>query len=422
MLVLSGLQVDFDRLLQLTAYARTLNPRVIVVAGGSLINVVPNFCRQFFDYCCAGSVEEIQQVIRDAFGKGYCAEEFYPRHDLAPWGRLIGCVESSRNCNFHCRFCTMSIQRNPYLNFPAEQVRREISRTGRKHVFFLDNNFYGNSSTQFEKKLEMLRELKNSGELRFWGAELTADFFLREQNLKFAKSSGCCALFSGVESFDEACLLSFGKRQNVVSDQVTLIEKCLDAGILFLYGLMLDPTTRTLNSLSAEFEFVLRHDGITLPSYLTLPIPLLGTPMFFDYLESGRILPGTRIRDLDGSTLSLQPMEGLQAFADWWPRLMRFNGKRRLMASHTRKFLIRYKRSLGVVGSLLAVGNAATLCLPKYRNRARTFISTTELLDPQYQPAFRLASNFEKYFRPVQLTDHNGQLNPQLEEVLRLAA
>jgi len=34
MLVLTGLTSAFDRMLHLTAYARTLNPRVVVVAGG----------------------------------------------------------------------------------------------------------------------------------------------------------------------------------------------------------------------------------------------------------------------------------------------------------------------------------------------------------------------------------------------------
>src|SRR5687768_16604636 len=220
MLVLSGLQVDFDRFLHLTAYARSLNPKVIVVAGGSLIDLLPAFCRQFFDYCCPGPVEDIQQVIRAAFGSDHCAEEFSPRYDLAPWGGLLGSVESSRNCNFHCRFCTMSVRNNAYLNLSAQQVRLEILRTGRKSIFFLDNNFYGNNTVAFEKKLELLREMKNNGELHFWGAELTADFFLKEENLLLARSAGCRALFCGVESFDEESLLSFGKRQNVVSDQL----------------------------------------------------------------------------------------------------------------------------------------------------------------------------------------------------------
>ncbi|HEY6231995.1 MAG TPA: radical SAM protein [Pyrinomonadaceae bacterium] len=419
MLVLSGLQVDFDRFLHLTAYARSLNPKVIVVAGGSVIDVLPNFCRQFFDYCCTGPVEEIQQVISEAFGKDYCAGEFYPRYELAPWSRLLGCVESSRNCNFHCRFCTMSIQENPYVAGSASQVRTEILRSGRKSIFFLDNNFYGNSAADFEKKLETLREMKSKGELRFWAAELTADFFLKERNLKLARSAGCRALFCGVETFDEDSLLGFGKRQNVVSDQVSLIRKCLNEGILFLYGLMLDPTRRSLRSLTTELDYILRNDEISLPSYLTLPIPLLGTPLFFDYLDAGAILPETRLRDLDCSTLALEPLEGLEAFVEWWPQFLRLSGRRGAIVRHTQRFLRRYRHSLGMPGELLALGNMATLCLPRYRNGMRTFISTTELLDPQYRPAFRVAAKFESYFQPVRLTDANRELNPRLEEVMK---
>lgn len=419
MLVLSGLQVDFDRFLHLTAYARSLNPKVIVVAGGSLIEVLPKFCRQFFDYCCPGPVEEIQQVITDAFGPDHCADEFSPRHDLAQWGRLLGSVESSRNCNFHCKFCTMSIQNNLYLSVDTEQIHREILLTGRKNIFFLDNNFYGNSTAHFKKKLDTLREMKTNGELNLWAAELTADFFLREENLKLAKLAGCTALFCGIETFDEESLLSFGKRQNVVSDQLSLIRKCLNAGILFLYGLMLDPSRRSLRSLTAEFEYILGNHEIPLPSYLTLPIPLLGTPLFFDYLKARTILPQTRIRDLDCSTLALEPLEGLQAFSEWWPGMLRFTGRRRAIGRHTARFLRRYNRSLGVHGKMLTLGNVATLCMPRYRNRMRTFVSPTEHLDPQYKPAFRVAAKFESYFQPVQLTDARRELNPALEEVMR---
>jgi hypothetical protein len=188
MLVLSGLQVDFDRFLHLTAYARTLNPKVIVVAGGSLVEVLPVYCRNFFDYCCAGPVDEIKDVIRDAFGPGHVAESFRPRYDLAYWSKGIGMVESSRYCNFHCSFCTMSIHHRSYVNFDPQEVRRQILSTKRKRIFFLDNNFYGNNAQQFEKKLEMLREMKERGELTSWSAELTADFFMKERNLSRSRA------------------------------------------------------------------------------------------------------------------------------------------------------------------------------------------------------------------------------------------
>jgi radical SAM superfamily enzyme YgiQ (UPF0313 family) len=416
MLVLSGLQVDFDRFLHLTAYARTLNPKVIVVAGGSLVEVLPRFTRKFFDYCCGGPVEDIQGVIRDAFGSDHVSETFTPRYDLAYWSKGVGLVESSRYCNFHCNFCTLSIGKNSYVNFDLQEVRRHIVSTKRKHIFFLDNNFYGNNVHQFESKLEMLREMKQRGELRSWGAELTADFFMKQRNLELARESGCVSLFCGVESFDHDNLASFDKRQNM-TDQVELIRRCLDAGIVFLYGIIIDPTRRSLASLQAEFEFILNNDEITLPSYFTLPIPLLGTPMFFEYLNAREILPRTRVRDLDGTTLSLKPIDDIESFAEFWAKLLRWEGCRGKIVARTVRFLRRYRRSLDWLVHGVTLGNSVTQLLPKYRNRKRTFVSTTECLDPAYEPLCSVSSNFEQYFKPVYVTDEAGMLNREFEEL-----
>ncbi len=59
MLVLTGLTNAFDRMLHLTAYARTKNPKVIVVAGGPSIRVLPFLSRRFFDYPCLGDIEQL---------------------------------------------------------------------------------------------------------------------------------------------------------------------------------------------------------------------------------------------------------------------------------------------------------------------------------------------------------------------------
>ena len=42
MLVLTGLTHCFDRMLHLTAYGRTKNPKVIVVAGGPAVRALPS--------------------------------------------------------------------------------------------------------------------------------------------------------------------------------------------------------------------------------------------------------------------------------------------------------------------------------------------------------------------------------------------
>jgi hypothetical protein len=417
MLVLTGLQVDFDRYLHLTAYARTLNPKVIVVAGGSLVEVVPGFARRFFDYCCTGPVEDLANVVEDAWGRGYVADDMRPRHELAYWSRFLGTVESSRHCNFHCSFCAMSIRDRPYEPFEPGRVKEEILRTGQRHVFFLDNNFFGNDPRGFESKLAMLASLKESGALKSWSAELTADFFLHPDHLSRARQSGCSALFCGVESFERETLQAFGKRQNTASDPRAIIRACLEEGIVFLYGLMLDPTRRSLRSMEAELDGLLASPELPLPSFLTLPIPLLGTPFFFESLRGGRILPRTRVRDLDGVTLCLTPLDGTEAFSRWWPGLLRLSGRRLLALRHEARFQWRYRRSLPGWRKLVSIGSLVGLSLPKYRRADRTFISTTERLDPQYRPAFALDSKFEAHFRPTYVTDGGGALAPELQEL-----
>ena len=86
----------FDRMLHLTAYARTKNPKVIVVAGGPPIRALPALSRRFFDYPCPGDIEQLREVIIEVFGPAFAAEEMVPRYDLADWLGNIGHVESSR--------------------------------------------------------------------------------------------------------------------------------------------------------------------------------------------------------------------------------------------------------------------------------------------------------------------------------------
>jgi hopanoid C-2 methylase len=432
LLVLTGLNTAFDRMRHLTAYVRTKNPRVIVAAGGPAVRALPQLSACTFDYVCTGDVEQLREVVRDAWGGAFTAEEMRPRFELLPPGR-IGYIETSRNCQFRCSFCTLSAERQRYLSSTPAQIRDQVRRQGRKDiVVLLDNNFYGPNRTEFHARLETLRELHREGSLGGWAALVTGDFFTPE-NLRLAREAGCMALFSGVEAFDMEWLRSCRKVQNTRVPQVEMIRNCLDAGILFLYGLMLDVTTRPLADLKAELDFIFSTPEISLPSYLALPIPLLGTPYFHECVAAGRLLPNLRLRDMDSTTLALRPVDPLPEVAAFVRDLQALAGYRWRSVRHTAAFAWRYGRRFDLIQSLSALGNVAGLVTPRLASGAllqswlsargpRTHIGGTEPLDALYTPALPVAERFADYFRPTMVTDGAGGLTSEMAELAPASA
>jgi hypothetical protein len=359
-------------------------------------------------------------VVRDAFGAPYAAEVLRPRFDLAHYLGRVGHVESSRYCNFACSFCTLTGEGRAYRPESAEGLRAQLAALGpRSYVGLNDNNFYGGNRRSFRERVAVMGEGVAAGQFRGWTALVTCDFFLRRENLDLVRDAGCTGLFSGVESFDTAWNARHNKLQNGVRPQLEIIRECLDSGVTFLYGLMLDPTTRTLAELRSELDFIVGCPEITLPSYISIPIPIPGTPFFYECLDEGRILPGTRFRDLDATTISLRTVDPLEEAAAFARDLQSMRGYRARIARHSARFAARYRRRLPPVKLGLALYNAPLLCepllttMPTRIGRAagpRTHISTTEPLDLSYRPRFRVDSRFEEAFRTTLLTEADGSL------------
>jgi hypothetical protein len=433
MLVLTGLTSAFDRMLHVTAYARTLNPKVIVVAGGPAVRALPTYARRFFDYPCQGDIEQLQDVIGATLGKDYAANDMVPRFDLADWiqGRRVSYAESSRYCNFHCTFCSLTGEGRRYRPYDLEYVRRQIlASPGRRHLVFIDNNFYGNDRHYFLQRLALLKELWRAGRFGGWAAIVTNDLFLKDDNLRLAREAGCEYLFSGVESFDIPSLRGYQKVQNLQAPATELIRKCLDAGIVFLYGLILDVTRRRLADIRAELDFITATPEITLPSFLTLPVPLLGTPFFHECLAKRLILPNTMLRDLNSTTLALRPLDPLPEVAEFVRGVLSFRGFRRRAVVHTAGFFRRYRRVLHPRQLAVALSHLPMLCMNSLttapfslgglgrRRPHRTHITSTEPLDPLYKPAFPLPARYAAYFRPTMVTGADGALAESLIEDL----
>jgi hopanoid C-2 methylase len=428
MLVLTGLTNAFDRMLHLTAYARTRNPRVIVVAGGPAIRALPRLSRRFFDYACQGDVEEMRDVIVDALGRAYAADEMAPRYDLAYWIGSMGYAEASRSCNFRCSFCSVTGEGRKYQIYPLDEVRRQIVALGRrKRVFFVDNNFYGVDRPAFAARVELIRAMRQAGYFGDWGALVASDFFHSAENLARVQQAGCRLLFTGVESFDVGWLRDVNKLQNTRYSQVDLITRSLEHGVMFGYGLIVDVTSRRLADIRRELEFIVGTPEIPLPAFLSLPIPLLGTPFFRECLAKDAFLPDTKLRDMDGTTLVLRPLDALPEVVAFLRDMLTLRGYRRRALRHSVHFVRRYRHALTPFQIAAAMASVALLCAyetttmgPWNRltsgGRRRTHVTTTESLDTTYTPAFRIPSRYARHFAPTMVTDATGGLTEELAE------
>jgi len=438
MLVLTGVNSAFDRMLHLTAYVKTKNPRAVVVAGGPAIRALPCYSKKFFDFACTGDIEQLSAVIEEVFGRA-CVSEYFrqtgwviPRYDLAYWMKIMNFVESSRNCYYRCSYCSLTAERANYQPYAVEYLRQQFLALGKKRmVHFLDNNFASCEREFVLQRFALMKDLQAQGYLNMWGAEVTSDFFLSRDYVELARDCGCVALFCGVESFNKNALRNFRKFHNNCLPQVEMIRGCLDAGVAFLYGIVLDPTTRSLADLKEELDFIIDTPEITLPSYISLAIPLLGTPYFYECLAQKRFLPDIKLRDLDAATLALEPMDGVDETVRFIRTIQNFSGYKRRVVKHMKGFYGRYRKVLSWQKMMVLQYSALHLCLPKLATlgsdtgsllgctgkhaAARTYIGTTEALDTVYKPAFRLDSKYAAYFRPTMLTDGQGNLNENLQ-------
>lgn len=425
MVVFSGLTTTLDRMLQISAYVKTVNRSAITVAGGIAARAFRRYAAPLFDYLCVGDIEEIRDVIVDAYGESHVAEVMNPRYDLATWlGPRVAYVESSRNCNFRCSFCSLTGDGHRYAPQGVDYLRRQITGLGKRELLlFADNQFHGGDRQFFLDRIALLKELRATGHFRYWSAFVTNTFFWDEDNIRLAVESGCFSMFVGVESFDEVWLKSVNKTQNSRHSQVELIEKACNAGILFQYGMVFDPTERTIASMHRELLLISENPAIPAPNFIFMAIPLPGTPFFHDRCQRGLLLPNTRVRDLEGSTVAMRTLDPVEDVAHFLKTGKNFKGYRRRFLGHQARFLHRYRHSLSAAQSA-----ASTLCLgttvapaimsnPRnlfVRRHPRTHISSTDRLDCVYTPRRPVDAKYRWQFQPTMITDAGGNLNEAL--------
>jgi radical SAM superfamily enzyme YgiQ (UPF0313 family) len=435
LVVLTGLQADFDRMRQLSYHFRRLGS--VVVAGGSICTLFPEFAAEFFDAVCAGGVDSVREVVADFLAgtikpiyrspQSRIADyevdySLLARYGISPQSHLI---EASRGCSFRCKFCVIPAEGAGHASYSLAMVAAAIDsaiasspafsfRRWYPTILFVDNNF----SDDRKAMLEIAELMRRHPRVRAWGALVTQDALHDRELIKRLSAAKCRALFVGLESLDRELLRQFNKKQNLsrrgnIVDDIMFAER---QGICVAYGYLFDPRYHTVAQMRAQVAFFAAA-GLPLPTFYSLILPLAGTASFWEDVKNGDLGANLRLRDLDGETIAYTRLADTQA------------NVREFVEAFSRRPWTLISRWQALLSTLRRIANARTLNPVQwyvigasnirtfvwsrgYPSPRRSYSAGEDVLDPQYSeyPADMSPEDRKKYFEPIQLIDERGRL------------
>ncbi len=191
-------------------------------------------------------------------------------------------VQTSRGCPFRCDFCSERFfVGDRYRYRPVTEVVQEIQTISAKNVFFADSMFAGKKSHTVEL-MESLIPL-NIRWSTLWSTYLCED----ENFLDLAKRSGLLHVNMGMESINQASLLSMNKRQNHVDHYGQLLANLRQRGISYSLNFVFGLDDETPEVFSATLDFLYNHRVPV--AYFYILSPHKGTPLYDKMLAQGRI-------------------------------------------------------------------------------------------------------------------------------------
>lgn len=283
------------------ALADTLRARgVKVVAGGTHATAMPEEALRHFDAVLQGEAEggAWERLLADAEagclnGKVYknaappsLAGLKPPRVDLLKHkDRYLDFwpIEATRGCVHDCSFCFNStIHGEAFRRRPVEEVVEDARRADCRNLMFMDDNLCG--TPRYAKELfRALAPLKKR--LFFQTHLLMAE---DEELVRLAAEAGCCFVFVGIESVEQASLKSVNKQWNQVERYKRYISILHKHGIFVSAGMILGLDCDKPDIFQKTVQYL--HDVGVDNAAVNLLIPYPGTAFHKAMREEGRLL------------------------------------------------------------------------------------------------------------------------------------
>jgi len=270
---------------------------VPVVFGGYHPTFLPDEALLHADTVVRGDAEGVwRQILEDAqngsMQKLYQSPEFPELANVFPDRSIfkgkkyapMALVQYGRGCKFNCSFCSIrAFYGNNLRQRPVADVIEDIRRSGRNHIFLVDDNIF----VDVDKARELFKALIP---LKIkWSCQVSIDIARDQRLVRLMAESGCISALVGFESLDPASLKEIKKGWNVkwqsYDDAIAVFQS---EGIMIYGTFVFGCENDTLENFDIAVDFAIRHKFILANFNPLTPMP--GAPLFDRMEREGRLL------------------------------------------------------------------------------------------------------------------------------------
>ncbi|MDD3119630.1 MAG: radical SAM protein, partial [Victivallales bacterium] len=269
--------------------------KIPVVFGGYHATLCPDEALEYGDAVCVGEAEGVwANILHDAVAgnlqsryeaKVPCdlknlkiRREIFKGKNYLP----LSLIETSRGCPMKCNFCSITaFHRATYRQRPPTDVVEEIRAARHKYIFFVDDNFAGNTegTKAFCRAVKPLK--------RKWITQCGITGLKDPELVRLLAESGCIGLLIGFESLNPANLKSMNKKANKIEEYSGVLE-CLRKNGIFVYGtFMFGYPEDTAASFDLSVAFAMREKMFIAAFNHLVPFP--GTPLYRELEQTGQL-------------------------------------------------------------------------------------------------------------------------------------
>jgi radical SAM superfamily enzyme YgiQ (UPF0313 family) len=158
-------------------------------------------------------LSDIDMIPDQSLIEGYAEYQRRWLHRICPTGALVA---TTRGCPYDCTFCSIIEIYRRTTRFRShdaviEDIRQQVELTGRRHIFFADDNF----TAHINKCKSLLRSMIDANLNIKFSAQCRLEFTQDEEFVELMKAAGCHWVAIGYESINPQTLIDFSKRQTV---------------------------------------------------------------------------------------------------------------------------------------------------------------------------------------------------------------